>query len=259
MSILAQACRLLLVGVFALGSRAARAAPGDAVLSYTLTMDGKSVGKRDVTITTMAAEANATPPRVLSSYTTLSVSIAGVPWTFQQRASALVRDGRSSFTSSVNENGTLREVQSRQLSDGSWTVVVVEKGSTGSGNLRASEVDLTSMDLFDPETRTRLTSNSRVKLLASETGTVLEGPVEDLGEGLLRIAGQDVNVHSYAWTSAAGRMEFSWSMDGLLVGYQTSVLGKKIEAQLTQAPAGISYGDVDDPRQGLPTVKEEVL
>jgi hypothetical protein len=259
MSILAQACRLLLVGVLAVGSGAAHAGPGDAALSYALTMDGKSVGTRDVTITTMASDANTAAPRVLSSYTTLSVSIAGVPWTFQQRASALVSNGRSSFTSSVNENGTLREVQSRQLNDGSWTVVVVEKGSTGSGNLRASEVDLTSMDLFDPEARTRLTGNSRVKLLASETGTVLEGPVEDLGESLVRIAGKDVSVHRYAWTSAAGRMEFSWSMDGLLVGYQTSVLGKKVEALLTQAPAGISYGDVDDPRTGQPTVQEEVL
>lgn len=259
MSILAQTCRLLLVGALALGAGIARAAPGDAALSYVLTMDGKSVGKRDVTITTMAGDGTTAPPRVLSSYTTIGAQFAGVAWTFQQRASALVRDGRSSFTSSVNENGALREVQSRQLSDGSWTVVVVEEGSTGSGKLRASEVDLTSMDLFDPEAHTRLTGNSRIKLLASETGTVLEGPVEDLGESTVRIAGQDVAVHRYAWTSAAGRMEFSWSMDGLLVGYQTSVLGKKIEAQLTQAPAGISYGDVDDPRQGLPTVKEEVL
>jgi hypothetical protein len=248
---------LLLGCLLALAAAPARAA--DAVLRYTLSMDGKAVGSRELTLTSLPAEPGGPSVRMTSSFTELQVTLAGVPWSFQQRASAVVRDGRSSFTSSVQENGRLREVQARQGQDGRWRVVVLEADRAGSGELRASEVTLTSMDLFDPDARLRLTTAGTARVLAAETGTVLEGPVEDLGEGVVRIAGQDVAVHRWAWTPAAGRMELSWSMDGLLVAYQTTVAGKKLDATLTQAPAGLSFGEVEDPRADRPTVREEEL
>ena len=219
-------------------------ATGEQVLLYDLSLDGQRVGTRHVTLRSLQAE-DGGEVRVIESYTELEASIAGQTLDFANRATARVETATTSFTSSVSEGGQVREVQARQRSDGTWKVTVIEGSEVKQATLPRGQVDLSSMQLLDPVAHRELTARARASVLAVETGTLFSGLVEDLGEGQIELSDGAVSVHRWAWSPSSLRMELAWSQDGVLVAYDSQVLGRTVQARLRQVPAARSYGDIE--------------
>ncbi len=226
-------------------------------LVYDLSVGGRAVGSREVTINYLDVDGAAV--RVIESYTAFDVQVAGVPFSYVNRASVRVDARGAAFTSSVSENGELREVQARSRRDGSWTVTVLEDGTRAATRLSPGDVDLCSLELLDPIRHEELTARPRAELLAAETGTLLAGQVEDLGESSLDIGGSAVPVHRWAWTPPTGRVELAWSLDGLLVSYETAWMGKKLGARLRALPSPRSFGEIGPIGGVVEGVAEEEL
>ncbi|MCB9780499.1 MAG: hypothetical protein H6742_18175 [Alphaproteobacteria bacterium] len=209
-------------------------------LTYDLRVGEQPVGTRTVTITFLPNDR-----RIIESYTELAVGLPGAAqWTMVHRASATTSAAGASFTSSVDENGTVREVQGRQRRDGSWMVSVVEGGTVRQDTVAAGRIDLSSLELLDPVRRRELTGRGTAGVLAAETGTLLSGPVQHRDEGVRTIGGQAVPVDVWTWTPESGAVTLSWSLDGVLVGYESAWMGKKLQAVLRDPPPRASLGDV---------------
>ncbi len=221
-------------------------------LVYDLRLGNRVVGSREVTLRYLDTGNGVV--RVIESYTALETNVAGAAVSYANRASARVETRGASFTSSVSENGRIREVQARQRRDGSWKVTIIEDGQLATTTLRADQVDLSSLELLDPVRHRELTERPRAEVLAAETGTLLAGTVEDLGEGTLTVGGQDIAVHRWAWSPAAGRHQLAWSLDGLLVAYDATWMGSTLSAVLREPPPARSYGEIGP----VPDVVEDV-
>lgn len=232
------------------------AAAGDPQLVYDLMLDGKAIGQRQVSLRYMPT-ANG-EIRILETTTKIGLNLAGQSYRFEQRATAKA-GGTPGFTSAVDDNGAIREIQGRLLPDRRWLVTVAEAGNVETYYLRGSEVNLSSLDLLDPERHQLLSREAAASVLVAETGAVMSGKVEDLGETAVRVGGEEVLAHRYAWTPETGRVELVWSLDGTLLSYQTRVLGKLVTATLEKMPPPPTFGTVDSPMGGASTTTEEKL
>lgn len=238
-------------------STLALAGSGEQVLSYDLRLDGTSVGTRDVTLRFLRQD-DGREVRLVESYLRIETTLLGKPVRFVNRASG--RSGTAGgFTSSVDENGSIREVQAHQRSDGSWRVTVIDGGKVSQGTLAPGQVSLTSLGLLDPVGYRDLTGRSQASLLAAETGTLLSGTVEDLGEATLQLGGTRVQVNRWAWTSEAGRVELSWTEEGVLAAWRSSFMGRPLEGVLKQAPPARTYGSIEALAPIIDEVSEQEL
>lgn len=233
-------------------------ADGEQSLLYDLQMDGQHIGTRHVTLRFLSAE-DGGEVRVIESYTELEAPIAGGTYAFANRATARVEAASTGFTSSVSDDGKVSEVQARQRSDGTWKVTVIEGREVKQATLPRGQVDLSSLQLLDPVGHRELTARSRASVLAAETGTVLSGPVEDLGEASLSIGGDTISVHRWAWTPTAGRVELAWSMDGVLVSYDSAFMGKALQARLREVPPSRTFGEIEAVAPVVEDVAEQEL
>lgn len=230
---------------------------GEQRLVYDLRVDGSSVGKRELTIRYLSTSAGEV--RILETWTELELTVAGTKHSFKSRGSAKA-GGTPGFSASIQEDGQLREVQGRQLPDRRWMVVIAEDGQVKTWYYRPSEVALTSLDLLDPRRHLLLLDQATAGVLAAETGTVLAGAVQDLGEGSVKVGGTEVPVRRASWAPETGPMLLAWSEDGLLVSYETAILGRRVTATLTEMPAPATFGTVETPAlQTGSTLSEEPL
>lgn len=221
----------------------ASALAGEQSLRYSLSLDGKSVGHRDVTVRYLPAGAGEV--RILETWTEIDATLAGAPVRWRNRATAKAGVGAPGFTSSLDENGTLREVQARVLPDRRWQVTVVDQGESKTWTLRGGEVTLSSLDLLDPQRHLLLTDGrASASLLMAEAGNVLTGAVEDLGDGRVKVGGEEVEVHRWAFTPDTGRIELAWTADGTLVSYQMSWMGKRLTGVLDALPPPPEFGEI---------------
>ena len=215
----------------------------EQTLSYDLEIDGKPAGKRDVTLNFIQEDGDEV--RIVQSYTELKVTLPGALYVYRNRASGRAGTGSPGFTSSVDEDGTIREVQGRRTSDRSWRVTLVEGGETQAWKLRPSQVTLTSLDLLDPERHELLTMTADAAVLVVETGAISSGPVTDLGVARVRVGGDEVEGHRWGLDTEDGRWVMAWSSEGVLLGYETRWMGKTLTARLRALPPPASFGDVE--------------
>lgn len=241
--------------ILSLLSLVALALAGDPTLIYDLSVDGKRVGERQVTVTYQQTERGEI--RLIQSWTEIQVSWAGAPMVWRQRLSA--KEGSTpAFTSVVDEAGRPREIQGRMSSDRFWTVTVGDKGTINTYNLRPSEVTLTSVDLIDP-VRSRLLVAGPVALLLAETGTVLNGTVQDGGPTTVTVGGQEVSAHRWILRAAEGEQVLTFTDDGVLVAYDTALLGRTLSAKARALPPPPSFGAAPTLQGGGTTLGEEAL
>lgn len=215
-------------------------------ITYDLTIGGQRVGQRDVTIRHIPPD-DIVPyeSRIIESYQQVQAQVAGRRIEHTSRITARASEDSSNFVASIDENGTVREVQGRQLSDGRWTVVEVSRGSQKTWDYRRTEVNLSTMDFLDPERHRLLSDDATAGVLVAESGQVLTGSVTDLGEDALTIAGTTVPVQRLAWTPEAGKVELSWTLDGWLVAYEIGFMGQALHAQARQAPEPRTFGEIE--------------
>jgi hypothetical protein len=229
-------------------------------LRYSLSIDGREVGTRTVSIRHFPpAEGSTLESRVIESWTELDATLAGMPVQVRSRESARILGGRSSFTAAVIENGKARDVQGRRMSNGGWRVSVVADGQRTSTRLKRSEVTLTSMDLLDPERHGLLAAAPSAHVLVASSGEVYVGTVEDLGESMARVGQVPVPVQSYSWSPGQGAVQMSWSLDGTLVSYDMGFMGYTLHAQLDAMPAARVFGQIDLTGVSTGDVTEEDL
>ena len=215
----------------------------DQVMRYSLDLDGVSVGERQVEIRYLPPpEGEIDQARMIRSTMSLNISLDRLSYRMVSRVSAMHGPSGTNFVTSVQENEAIREIQARAERGGEWSVSGLENGERTEWTFRRGEVGVTSMEMLDPERYRRLLDGPTAPMLVAETGQVIVGQVQDMGEAQMQIAGQLVNVHRIAWTSEAGAMELNFSENGLLLDYSLDFLGKRLHARLEQLPNERSWG-----------------
>lgn len=220
---------------------AGRPAPAVEVqpFRWTVTVDGRAVGEREAGIRYLPGPSGEV--RLLESWLALEAPNGGPR--LQQRLAARLGGDRS-FSSSVRLNDEVREVQGRLSPDGStWIVTVAEGVEARTWHHPASAVDLTSAELMDPERALRVLEQAEfLRILSTETGLVLDGPVVRLGGERVAVGGQPLEVVRFRWTPEAGAAVFAFSEDGVLVSHRFGILGRDLDAALDRLPPPRNYG-----------------
>ena len=227
-------------------------------ITYDLVMSGTVVGHRDLSIRYLDPHPDQSGEvRILESWTEIDARIRGIPVEIRNRATARATDSRGSFSSSMSINGSVEEIQGRQLPDGRWQLTRVRQDQIAEQLIRRTEVDLSSLDLFDPVLGSLLVDPGPVGVVSVETGMVLRGPVEDLGEAEITIDGQPILVHRWGIDTDEGRVELSRSMEGLILGWSMDIEGEQLQATARSVPPERSY-DTIAPLFGEAVLEEEL-
>lgn len=237
----------------------ALAADSSQTLSYDLVLNGAVVGSREVRIRYLEPfNPGDAESRLIETWTELDARVGAWNAEVKNRATAHISRTDSSFTSSMSLNGDVSEVQARTLHDARWQVHGIFDRRLSDWTLRRTEVDMSTLDLFDPVRSQDFTALTTARVLSAETGQIMRGPVQDLGEDTLTVGGEQVLVHRYAWTPEEGRFELAWSDDGLLLDWSAQIKGQTIEARLKELPEARSFGAATTVSD-LPSVTEEEL
>ncbi|MCK6515028.1 hypothetical protein L6R46_08245 [Myxococcota bacterium] len=240
------------LAVLLLGLAPAEAAESVS-LRYLLAVDGEVIGHRDLKINYLPSDSGEL--RLMESFTELTFSIAGQPYTYKQRLGGL---GGGNFSSAISDNGTGREVQAVRSSLG-WTVTVAEGKTAEVYALGPSAFDLTSLSLHDPAVAESLAGRSSLKVLVAETGGVMEGPLRQAADVQIKLGGQMITCDEYVWSLPEGEVRLDYGPDGHLMRYTTRVAGKVITATLDRPPPPRTYGTTMDGPLIQSSVGEETL
>jgi hypothetical protein len=229
-------------------------------VTFDLLMNGQVVGSREVTLRYIPPEEglSTSEVRITQTWTEIDTSIAGWALSVRNRTTSHASSQRSSFTSSISVNGDLSEIQGRTIENGRWKVSEIRSGKANNRELRRSEVDLSTMDLLDPVRSQILTQLTSVNLLSAETGEVLTGVLDDLGEDDLTVGGRTVAVHRWGLDTSQGRLELAWDAEGLLLESSMVIRGQTIATRLKQLPPPREYGAFQLSMDG-PDIREEEL
>ena len=97
-------------------------------------------------------------------------------------------------------------------------------------------MDLSTVDLFNPDSRVHLTRLNSARVLSAETGDILEGEVQSLGTSRLYVGGKAIQVQGYRLKSDTSEATFYYTSEGVLVKYESYLVGLAISGTLTEAP-----------------------
>jgi hypothetical protein len=214
----------------ALGATSTPAEVPEASLSWELSVDGAHVGYRNVSVHHDASDA-----RVFQAWTTLSgkrLRGEAKKLRYAQRVTAHSQEGRpASFHSSWERRDTQREIQARRAGT-TWKVTVAEGEEARTHSLPHTRVDLSSIDLLDPEAERSLRGRDYARVLIAESGKIEEGPVVSLGRQTLQVAGESVEVEGVQWTTSQGVYRLWYAPNGWLVRWEAPMMGLDVSAQL---------------------------
>jgi hypothetical protein len=224
-------------------------------LSYELFAADKPAGTRTADLNYLPGDQGEVV--TFESFTDVTLRVGRKAHHYKQRLGARFGGARS-FSSSVSDNGQAREVQGQIDTSGNWDVTVVEGRSSHQANLPGSRVDLSYAELFDPDRALQTLAQVRnLRVLLTDTGAVLEGPIESLGSGQETTGNQTVQVHRFRWSTPDGQVLLSYTDDGLLVAYETTLFGRKLSARLVGAPLPRTYTETFVSPLSGQTVNEE--
>ena len=211
----------------------AHAAPEVHRVTWSLRLEGREVGQRAATFTVEREGDDVR--RSIEAHTKVAAAVGPVTWRYEQKLTANGLVGPLAFRAVIVEDGAPREVQGR-WAPSAWTIALADARSLRTYEAAAHRVDLSTVDLLDPFAARTLGRFGTLKVLSAETGEILEGTVEPLGAGTVRVGGRDVAVQGWAWTSSLGRSQFWYDGEGWLVRFETALLGRLVEGVLTEAP-----------------------
>jgi hypothetical protein len=248
-------CGCIAALLLALAAPTARA--DEQVLRYQLLAQDRAVGSRDVTIKYVPTPTGEL--RLLEAWTSFVLPIPKGTFRYEQRLGARFGGDRG-FVASMSLDGQVREVQARQGIDGAWAVSRASAQGAHSEALPTEAVDLVSSEIFDGQRALRaLQAGAQLSLLSAETGTVLSGPVTDLGPGTMAVGPDEIEVLRYRFEPPEGTMTLAYSRDGWLIAYDYQVLGLLVGARLQKLPPPRSFDTVLDGSLTGDTIQEEAL
>ncbi|MBN2800726.1 MAG: hypothetical protein JXX28_16415 [Deltaproteobacteria bacterium] len=232
---------------------AAHAAPAEQTLTWSLQVEGQPLGTRTLTVKYLPSRNGLR--RVLESWTELDGRIGPLPIHYRERLTANIERDPASFLSVQETNGDTREVQARRAALG-WMVSISEDDRARSYDIPSSQVDLSTVDLFDPESVVPLSRFAHARVLSAETGSIFEGDVTPLEPVSVTVRGTELAVQPYRFTHEEGVGVFYYTGDGYLVRYEMRVLGYDLVGVLTEPPPA---GPDDIAVQGEDPVVEQEL
>lgn len=208
-------------------------------LVYDLSVNGAPVGTREVTVRYLPREGG--ERRVIEAYTTLTVGETALVC----RTSGSSGPRGATFTSAVDANGNLSEVQGVSLPGGGWRLTVTDAKGTRETKLTRDDAQLSSLDLLDPTRNRVLQVPGNVGIVLVETGDVVRGAVAEGAEGQAKIAGTKVPVTRYAVDGLGGRATFDLDGDGLLLRSELAWIGSVVVATVHAIPEARSWGTIE--------------
>jgi len=213
-------------------------------LSWALTVDGVAVGWRRVDISWADAE-----HRVFTGGMTLDGSALDGKLRkirYEQALSANSQQGRpASFTASIDDGRRAREVQARRTGT-TWTIVVSEDGEARTHTLPHTRVDLSTVDLLDPESERSLLGRDYARILLAETGKIEEGAVRRVGTQRVMVVDEEVEV--LEWSTSEGPYRLWYAPNGWLVRWEVPLMGLRVQGVLQgEAPRATDEFPVGDP------------
>lgn len=239
-----------MLAAFALAVAAADPPPELGVV-WALTIDGQPVGTRELRVRFEGEPGDLS--RFIESWTELNVGRRREAVGYRQRLSADASDGQpASFHATLDLDGEAREVQARFIG-GVWRLMVSTPAGTEHETLHPSRVDLSTVDLFDPEAERRLAHYEYAHVLSAEVGRVLEGPVVALGPEDVVVGGETLSTERFEWRTPEATWRFWYASNGFLVKYEAPVLGHLVQAMIVgQVPRSVD----EFPIPGTPVIEE---
>jgi YD repeat-containing protein len=218
------------------GWSATAEAAGTPTHRYALTLSNQPIGERAVTIRQLETPTGTL--QLLQAWTFFTFDTPVGKFQYRQRLAA--RLGEGSFTSSIDDGGSIREVQAHRNPEGAWQVTVIADGKIKTWALPAKAIDLVSPDFLDGQ-RTLWTlealaasaeegQHASLKVLAAETGAILDGPLIDLGIDEIEIGTRTVAAHGFTWSPEGQKTTLWYTAEGLLLGWTTELGGRRLEA-----------------------------
>lgn len=236
--------------LFSLLEGVSLASDGSQSFSYDLIANGKTIGKREITVRYMpASEFYPDGSRVIESWTEIDVSVAGLKQSYRNRATTHISKSKSNFISSISLNDDLLEIQGRQLSSGRWIVHEITKDGKRSTEYRFSEFQNYSLSLFDAEQIRNWPTVSGFNMLMIESGDLWLGNWSEGQEKEITVENNLIIGNELIYQSDKGTMTTVFSSDGVLLQWSTVILGINVEGKITHEPEAPDFGAID----GLPT------
>lgn len=206
-------------------------------LRYTLSINSQEVGQRELKVVYLPGQYQEV--RLIESWTELTVPLGPKSLRYTQRMTGM--GGSGGFVSVIQEGRTRMEVQAAAAPSG-WTVTVAEGGEAKVYALGPEAFDMSSLLLVDPGSADRLEGRSQLKVLAAESGGVLEGPLRASGPVRVAVGGQSLTATEYVWSVPEAEMTLAYGEHGHLLRYSTQVLGMTVQGVLDAPPPERSWG-----------------
>lgn len=212
---------------------------GEQDLRYALTVNGAVVGSREVTIHYLDGPKG--ERRVVESYTKLA--FAGQSLTCRAVGSSSGRT--ATFSSSIDLNGQISQVQGVQLPGAGWSVHYAGGGKQQDVDYPRTEGLLTSLDVVDPGRSWLLGLGGKATLLFVETGDGAPGTLSAGEAAQVSVGGQSVPGTRYKLYTGSTAASFTVDENGLLLDSEVSWLGVKVAARLEAMPAPPDFGAIE--------------
>lgn len=226
--------------------------PPELGVVWGLTIDGVPVGTQELRVRYEGETGGRV--RIVEAYTEITARRGR--FAFRQRLTANSQEGAPASVHAVSEAaGVTREVQAR-FAGGAWHVEVQGPEGARSLTLHPAAIDLSWVDLFDPESDRRLAQYDVVKILSVASGEVLEGRVMPLGPRDVSVGGEVLWTEGFALWTATSEWRFWYAANGFLVRYEEPRPEGRVDAlMLGAAPRAVDEFQVPAP----PRVEEVPL
>ncbi len=221
-----------------------------------LTVDGQPAGTREVSVRYEGPTGERV--RIFEAYTKIDPPPTGKRRKrrappepiFRQRLTANSHEGApASFHSTLVSDGIPLEIQARYAT-GAWRLAVTGVEGTRTTTIKPSDIDLSTVDLFDPESERKLAGLEHARILDAASGQVLEGEVVPLGPSELEINGEMMWVDGWEWRAPQASWRLFYALNGFVVRFQGAIGGQEVDARLIGgAPRAIDeFGIPPQPR-----------
>lgn len=231
----------------------ATALAADQQLVYELTVNGQHVGTRTVGITYL--DRSGSQRRIIETYTDMKVGSNA--WTV--RSTSTSTQTSASFTTSVDANGALSQVQGVEQPGGGWRIAYIDRQGLRDFTVSRTEARLSSMDLFDPGRVDFLDTQGPFGLVLAETGEVVAGTMGTPSSSSVTVAGTSLPVTHYTLTSQAGNASFDVDENGILVRSEVLWMGMRVVSVLKAPPPLREMGEIQSFEGIQSTIKAEDL